>query len=336
MALHIDRRYISLLSLKLEKFTQKSDYLWNFRCPICGDSSKNKTKMRGYVYRRKNDLFFSCHNCGASHTFGIFLKLVDRSLYSSYQLECYSDGNAPKVKLPDFSLAKQKPVFNKTPKINLPSIESLHEDHIAKRYLIDRKIPRDKLSNIYFADNFKVFVHELLPDYDKKLIDESRIVFPFYDEKNVLIGLQGRSLENSKIKYITVKLSEDCSKVFGLNTIDLTKRIYVVEGPIDSLFLHNSLAMMDAMLYNAILSVGKHDYVFVYDNEPRNKDIVKNMNKTIDMGKNICIWPHHIKEKDINDMILAGRSGPEIKSIIDSNTFSDLRAKLEFETWRKS
>lgn len=337
MSLYIDLKFVSLLSPKLDKFHQKSQYLWNFRCPICGDSQKNKLKMRGYVYRRKSDLFFTCHNCNTNLSFGNLLKTLDRSLYREYQMERYKNESAGNVKQPDFSLAKTKPVFEKKTKIDLPTIQSLPEDHAAKKYLIDRKLPRDKFASIYYANDFKAFVHELLPDYDKTLIDgEKRIVFPFYDEKNTLLGLQGRALMNTKVKYITIKLGEENTKVFGLNTVDLSKRVYVVEGPIDSLFLQNSIAMMDASLYNAVLSVGNHDFVFVYDNEPRNKEIVKHMQRTIEMGKNICIWPKTVAQKDINEMILAGRTSAEIQHIIDSNTFCDLRAKLEFETWRKS
>ena len=335
MTLYIDRKYISLLSPKLEKFTQKSDYLWNFRCPICGDSSKNKLKMRGYIYRRKNDLFFSCHNCGASHTFGTLLKLVDRSLYSAYQLECYSDGTAATVKKPDFTFAKTKTVFQKKVEINLPSIESLSNTHAARGYVKDRKIPEKYFSQLFYAENFHDFIKELLPSYEKKLYDEPRLVIPFYDEENNLLGLQGRDLLKSKIKYITIKLSDDNKKVYGLNRIDKSKRIYVVEGPIDSMFLDNSLATMDASLYNIILSVGNHDYVFVYDNEPRNKDIIKHMQKTIEMGKNVCVWPDHIKHKDINEMVSRGYSPSTVQSIIDSNTFSGLEANLQFSRWKK-
>jgi hypothetical protein len=289
--------------------------------------------MRGYIYRRKNDLFFSCHNCGASHTFGTLLKLTDRSLYSSYQLECYSEGAGPTVKQPDFSFAKSQPVFpEKKATINLPSIESLPDNHIAKQYVKDRMIHEKYHSELYYADNFREFVISIIPTYEKKLFDEPRLVIPFYDEENNLLGFQGRDLLKSKVKYITIKLSDDNKKVYGLNHIDKSKRIYVVEGPIDSMFLDNSLATMDASLYSIVSSVGNHDYVFVYDNEPRNKDVLKHMKKTIDMGKNICIWPNHIQQKDINEMVLAGQS---VQCIIDSNTFSNHQAMLEFATWKR-
>ena len=340
MSLYIDKKYVSLVSTKLERFKQKSEFLWSFRCPICGDSHKNKLKTRGYFYRRKSDPFFQCHNCGTSLSIGNFLKTVDKSLYREYQLERYKNESAGNTAKPDFSWAKVKPVFaSKTTadesKINLPTIDSLHEDHVAKQYLLKRKIPREHLKHIYYAASFKTFVLEMLPDYEKTLYDEPRIIFPFYDQNKKLLGFQGRAVGESKIKYITVKMDEDFAKIYGLDRVDLTKRIYVVEGPIDSLFLQNSLATMDASLYNITLLLGNYDYVFIHDNEPRNSAITKQMAKTISHRKNIFIWPQNVVAKDINDWILSGATPSEIQSIIDTNTFNDLRAKLEFDRWRK-
>ena len=333
--MYIDKKFVSLVSTKLERFKQKSEYLWTFRCPICGDSHKNKMKTRGYFYRRKSDLFFTCHNCGTGLSVGNFLKAVDPSLYREYQMERFKNESTGNVAKPDFSMAKTKPVFNIKPKIKLTSIADLPINHAAGQYLLSRKIPRDRLHDIYYAPNFREFVLEMLPNYDKTLYNEERIVFPFYDEKKNLLGFQGRALGESKVKYITVKLDDDNKKVFGLDRVDFSKRIYVVEGPIDSLFLQNSLATMDASLYNITLLLGNHDYVFIHDNEPRNSAIVKHMQKTISHNKNIFIWPQDIASKDINDYILTGATPAEIQSIIDKNTFCELRAKLEFERWRK-
>ena len=336
MSLFIDKKYVSLLGTKLTGFRQKSEFLWNFKCPICGDSQKSKFKMRGYIYRRKSDLFYTCHNCGTSISLGNFLKTVDRSLYREYQMERYKCESAGNVAKPDFSFAMEKPVFEKKLKINLPTIEELDDKHAARGYIRDRQIPQNKWNHIHYAENFSEFVTELLPDYDKKLYDEPRIVLPFYDEKGELIGFQGRAILKSAVKYITIKTSDDNKKVYGLDTIDKSKPVYVVEGPFDSLFLDNAIAMMDASLYNAISIVGNLDYVFIYDNEPRNLDVCRHMLKTIQMGKKICIWPSHIQKKDINEMILTGFKSAQIQSIIDSNTFSDLRAMLEYSKWSKS
>jgi hypothetical protein len=211
----------------------------------------------------------------------------------------------------------------------------LSDNHPARVYLTNRKIPADRLNDIYYAENFADFVQEIHPDYDKSVYKEQRIIFPFYDVDDELLGFQGRAIGDSKIKYITIKLDEENAKIFGANKVDPNKRIYVVEGPIDSMFLQNSVATMDASLYNVSLLLGNHDYVFIHDNEPRNAAIVKHMEKTISHGKNIFIWPQGIEAKDINDYILTGATSSEIQSIIDRNTFEGLRAKLEFERWKK-
>jgi transcription elongation factor Elf1 len=342
MALFDDIKYLRLLSPKLERFTQKSEYLWNFRCPICNDSHKNKFKARGYVYRRKSDLFYTCHNCGESSSFGNFLKTSDASLYRQYQLDRYKNESGGNVKKPDFSILNQKTSFTNrdTPaavNLGIPSIEELSVDDTVRRYITDRRIPKDRLNQIFYARNFKSFIDDIFPDNGKTLYDEPRIVFPFYDEKKNLLGVQGRALNNSsRIKYITIKASEDAKKVYGIDRVDVSKPIYVVEGPIDSLFLSNSIATMDASLYKIATVFGDHNYVFCFDNEPRNPEICRHLRKTIDMGKKVCIWPKNIKEKDINEMIMHDFSPAQIQSIIDSNTFENLSAMLEYSNWSKS
>jgi len=336
MTIFVDRQYVSFVSNKLQRFAQKKEFLWTFRCPFCGDSKKNKLKTRGYFYRTKTNINYICHNCGASMSLGNFIKSVDPHLYSQYQLEKYKNESHSNVARPDFSLAKEQPVFQKKV-INLPKLSELDDNHPAKQYALKRKLPR--LNELYYAEDFKGFALSMFPatsDGIKKLYEnDQRIVIPFFDAENTLQGVQGRTISNSKIRYITLKMAEDSKKVFGLNKIDFSKTIYVVEGPLDSLFLDNCIAPMDAALYSVIQTVGDHDYIFVFDNEPRNKEIVKHMSKAVKTGKKICVWPATIKSKDINDMILSGMTSDQIKSTIDFNTFSDLKAKLQLQLYKK-
>jgi transcription elongation factor Elf1 len=335
MSLYIDKKYVSLLAPKLQQFKVRGEFLWNFRCPVCGDSHKNKIKARGYIYKRKDNFSFMCHNCGTSMSFVKFLKVEDPHLYKEYLLEKYSNQNTePKIDITKFVT---KPSFKLLPKdINLPTIQCLAVEHPAKQYLINRHIPKKALSTIYYASDYKEFIQELVPENTKQLYKEERIIIPFYDKDDNLLGVQGRAIGPSNIKYITIKTNEDNPKIFGWNTIDTSKRIYVVEGPIDSLFLENCVATMDASLYHAASIIGlDKDYTFVYDNEPRNKQIVSNMNKTIAQGKNVCIWPDTIKAKDINEMILSGMSAAAIQHIIDTNTFSGLQATMKLNIWSK-
>ena len=336
MSVFIDRSFLLQVSPKLQRFTKKKDDLYNFRCPLCGDSQKNKLKSRGYIFRKKNDYFYMCHNCGVSTTFYNFLKQVDPNLLQEYQLERYKNGetgnnNYPK---PEFEEAKQSaPVFRQ--KIPLESIDSLPEEHFAKTYVRSRQIPESFYSQLYFAPDFRKFVKELGIEKEGLKEDDPRLVIPFYDENKNLVAFQGRALGESKLRYITVKLHDDNSKVFGLDRIDQDKLVYVLEGPIDSLFLNNAVATADSNLESITNVLDKSKVALVFDNEPRNKEIVKKMEKAIDEHFNVVIWPPMIEKKDINDMILDGFSPDEIQDIIDNNTFVNLRAKMEFVNWKK-
>ena len=336
MSVFIDRSFLLQVSPKLQRFTKKKDDLYNFRCPLCGDSQKNKLKSRGYVYRKKNDYFYMCHNCGVSTTFYNFLKQVDETLVKEYQLERYKNGetgnnNYPK---PEFEEYKQEtPKFKKS--LELPSLDSLPEAHFAKKYVHQRKIPETFYSQLYFAEDFATFIQSLGIEKDGLHKEDKRLVIPFYDQEKNLIAIQGRSLAESKLRYITLKLHDDNKKIFGLDRVDTEKIIYVLEGPIDSMFLENAVATADSNLESVTDVLDKSKVVLVFDNEPRNKEIVAKMEHAIDNHFNVVVWPEMIEEKDINDMILSGFSPDEIQDFISKNTFVNLRAKIEFMNWKK-
>ena len=339
MSVFIDRKCLKLLSPKLNRFTQKKEDLFNFRCPFCGDSQKHLHKARGYVYRKKNDYFYKCQNCGVGHTMYNFINLLDSNMVKEYAMERYTNGetgnqNYPKPEKKELKF--ETPVFKKRKEINLPKIIDLPMDHYAAQYCIGRKIPEATYNTLYYANDFKNFIDELLPDHGKELKeDDPRLIIPFYDIDGTLLAVQGRSLRDSKIRYITIKLAEESIKIFGLDRVNKEEKVYVTEGPIDSLFLPNAVATADANLANAVNYVPRDKLVLVFDNEPRNKDICKLMDKAIENHFAICIWPEMMQEKDVNDMILAGFSVDEIVDIINKNTFVNLRAKMEFIQWKK-
>ena len=336
MSVFIDRSFLLQVSPKLQRFAKKKDDLYNFRCPLCGDSQKNKLKSRGYIFRKKNDYFYMCHNCGVSTTFYNFLKQVDSNLLQEYQLERYKNGetgnnNYPK---PDFEEYKQEtPKFKKS--LELPSIDSLPEAHYAKMYVQQRRIPETFWSQLYYAEDFAAFIQNLGIENAGLKEKDSRLVIPFYDKEKNLVALQGRALGESKLRYITLKLHDDNKKIYGLDRIDEDKLIYVVEGPIDSMFLENAVATADSNLESITNVLDKSKVALVFDNEPRNKEIVAKMEHAIDNHFNVVVWPPMIEKKDINDMVLDGFSPDEIQDIIDNNTFVNLRAKMEFVNWKK-
>lgn len=335
MSVFIDRSFLLQVAPKLQRFAKKKDDLYNFRCPICGDSQKNKVKSRGYIFRKKNDYFYMCHNCGISTTFYNFLKQVDPNLVQEYQLERYKNGtdngNYPKPEFEEFKT--EKPTFKKS--LELPTIDSLPEAHFAKVYVQQRRIPEAFSSQLYYAEDFRKFVEDLGIEKEGLHKDDKRLVIPFYDKQKNLVAVQARALGESSLRYITIKTHEDNKKVFGLDRIDEDKLVYVFEGPIDSMFVENAVATADSNLESITDVLDKSKVVLVFDNEPRNKEIVKKMEHAIDNHFNVVIWPEFIEEKDVNDMILNGFSPDEIQDIIDKHTAVNLRAKMEFVNWKK-
>jgi hypothetical protein len=320
----IDDKYINLISTRLEKFTKKNSNLYNCRCKICGDSQKNKSRARGYFYSVKNNTNYKCHNCGINISLNNYLKQIDPILHQQYCLEKYSSGFTGKnftAEAPKFDF--KKPVFRKT--LNLPKAS---ENPVSRSYLEDRKLnPND----FYYAEKFKEWTNTLHKTFDQKALkyEEARIVIPLYYKKQ-LIGFQGRSIGPSQIKYITIMLEEDAPKIYGYDSVNLSNPVYIIEGPFDSTFIDNSVAMCGSDLNLKDLNISHP--VYVYDNEPRNQEIHKRMESRIESGESIVIWPSLIKEKDINDMVL---SGLNVQSMIESNTYSGLVAKLKFNEWKK-
>ena len=319
----IDSKYIGLVSSRLQKFKRVKSDLYNFRCPICGDSQKHKNKARGYIYQVKNNSNFKCHNCGASMSLNNFLKTIDTTLHKQYTLEKFKEGHTGRnfvVEEPTFTF--KKPVFKS--KLDLPKAS---EDPDARRYLEKRKLNPEKF---YFTDSFKRWTNTKKQTFDTIGRDEPRIIIPMYNQDKDLIGFQGRSLIPNSVKYITVMLEDEAPKIYGLDTINEDLPIYVVEGPFDSTFVNNSVALCGS---DGDLGYFKgSDTILVYDNEPRNREIVNRIGKCIDRGEKVVIWPSGIEEKDINDMVL---SGHDVMSMIKLNTYSGLEAKVKFNSWKK-
>ena len=319
----IDSKYIGIISSRLQKFKKVKNNLYTFRCPICGDSQKNKNKTRGYFYMVKNNTNFKCHNCGASMSLNNFIKKIDTTVHKQYTLEKFKEGHTGKnfvVEEPKFEFTK--PVFRKS--IDLPKASEIPGP---KEYLVSRKLDPDKF---YYAPKFKKWVNTQKQMFDNIKYDESRIIIPLYDETKNLIGFQGRALDNSPTKYITIMLDDEAPKLYGLDAIDTKKPIYIVEGPFDSTFVENSVAMCGSDV--DIRSFGWGDHIWILDNEPRNREIVNRIAKLIDRGEKVVIWGNNIVEKDINDMVLAGH---DVMSMIKSNTYSGLEAQVKFNIWKK-
>jgi hypothetical protein len=256
-------------------------------------------------------------------SFNNFLKEVDPFLQKQYAMEKFKEGFAGgrNFVVEEPELKFETPKFK--PKLDLPKAS---ENQIAKQYLEKRKLDPTKF---YYTDKFKEWSNSHKHTFDDLTYDEPRIIIPLF-YKNTLIGFQGRSLGPSKVKYITVMINDDAPKIYGLDNIRGDAPVFVTEGPFDSTFIRNSIAMCGAD--GDVGKWGVSTPVWVYDNEPRSKEITSRISSTIAEGGSVVIWPTSIKEKDINDMFLAGH---DVQSIVESNIYKGLEANLKFTTWKR-
>jgi len=333
----LEQKYLGLVSNRLTGFKRKSGNTFNFRCPICGDSQKSKTKARGWIYEKQGKSLFFCHNCNASMTLPNFIKFLDPNLYTEFKIEKLGAPQNKASMVAHRSIST--PVFQKTdPLSRLQKVSSLHVEDPIKKYVVSRRIPAKYHYKLFKSERFFEFVNAVLPGkFDDAVLkrDEPRLVIPFL-YKDKVHAFQGRSLDPaSKTKYVTIVVDESIPKVYGLDTVDFKQRVYVFEGPIDSMFVTNSVATAGGDLVSLSRGLDKKNLVIVYDNEPRSVHTVKKMKKAIDAGYSICIWPDGLEQKDVNDMVLSGLKPQSVENMIEEYTFSGLRATVEFSRWKR-
>ena len=281
------------------------------------------------MFKIKNNFTYKCHNCGVGRSLANFLKDHDHLLYEQYIMEKFKEGSTGKgtaTPNPKFKFSEPKFVKRDT---DLEKISDLNIFHPARAYLEQRSIKN--LDYFYYCPKFKEWTNKQKKTFDTTRQDSPRIIIPFKDKQGNLFGYQGRSLApKAKLRYITIMLDEEQPKIFGQDRINTDETIYIVEGPFDATFIKNSVAMCGSDI--DIRSRGWSDYIYVYDNEPRNREIVERIDKTINRGDKVVIWPKNIQQKDINDMYLAGH---DVQKVVESNVYQKLNATLKFKDWKK-
>ena len=334
--IYVDAKFTAMLSPRVRNFKQQKDYLWNFSCPLCGDSKKDKSKARGYIYRKESSLFYKCHNCQDGRSLGNLIKEVDPRMYSEYQLEKFGATNNKHVNdKPDLEIFKTATIEKASLK-HANFVASLDPSHPIKKFLLRRHINQDLHKHFYWVPHFKQWVNDnIVYKFHKIVSDEPRLVIPFYDENKELIALQGRAFGDETPKYYTLKVKEENHKVYGLDRVDRDRHVYVVEGPIDSLFLDNGIAVAGASFDVPQVEQFKDNCTIVFDNEPRNRELVKQIESIIKKGYRVCLWSDSVKEKDINDMIMAGKTPLTIHALMEGSSVQGAEAEAKFNLWRK-
>lgn len=338
MTYFLQLNYAKILGTRLERFKIKreSPFLAVARCPVCGDSATDKKKTRFSIYAKNSELNVGCYNCGLSTTLLSYLKTYHRTLFDEYIFDKFKCKDSAHVITTQIAVPEKVPIPDAR-FLDLPYVSELPVDHPARVYVLSRQLPDYPFQ---YTDQFFKFSSQ----YNEQLLtgktDECRLVIPFFDPTGRVFAYQGRDLGGrSKNKYITIQLNKKIPKIFGLDRLDVNEEILIVEGPLDSLFLPNALASVNASLVSTAnkllngINKPQAQVVIVLDNEPRNATIVSEYKKAIESGYRIVLWPREVNGiKDINEMVLRGF---DPLMVIKKNTYSGLEAQLKFATWKK-
>ena len=337
MPLFLDTKYINMLSPKLDRFAwKKPNHLAVCRCPICGDSKKNENVCRFYFYERKGSFSVKCHNCDYGASLGWFLKQFDGNLHRQYTFETLKETGTPRSRTDARADARPARTGEDGILREIPRLCDLPDTHDAVVWARKRRLPSDGLCRLYYAEDYAAWAKGIDPEMS--IPPEPRVVIPIIRSDGRVAGAQGRLLSKTGIRYITVKADRDGEKMwYGLDRVDPTRPVTVVEGPLDSLFVGNAVAMIG--LSNA-LSIPEElkdsELRYALDNEPRNRQVVDAMDRIAESRHAVCVWSDRVAGyKDINEMILSGMSRSAVEGEIARNSHRGIAAHVAIKKWHR-
>lgn len=325
-------RYMMLFSSQLDSFKQKSQNLWNCRCPYCGDSKKRKSIARGYFFVKDGTILYKCHNCGTAGSLSMLIKHFDPSLHRAMMLDSFGKVNkAPeKVLLPVESdkMSRFKSRIEKNPDglVRVSDNESLYSN-----YLIGRDIPKTHLNRFIEIPSMKKFADSIEKYAGRQFPDVKCIGIPFIVDE-IMTFIQCRNIEDDSLRYMTFEINPGL-KIFGFDDVDFSKRVSVLEGPFDSIFVDNAVANAGATDHSNIKAISDTgaSLRFIFDRDyETNPQVMAQLVSRIKQGHDVVIFDRSFRAKDINESISNGSFDIDsLNQYLDSRTFSGLRANLE-------
>lgn len=332
---YIEEEYLRRVSYKLRNFTSKGNHKYIFSCPICGDSKTKRTKARGCAKDYGGKLMISCLNC--SHTFKTFpkfLEQLDSLMYKDFVMDSFANKMVKEVvKIEEGEYFKVLETRKYRPNIfsSLTELKYLPDDNLGKKTALDRMLPIND-REMYYVENFIEWTKGHTDKFRAVTGDiHPRIIFPFKARDGHYIGYTARSLKGEEPKYFRIFIDEDeKEKFYGIDLLDETKQVYVLEGEIDSMFIPNAIAVSNGKLDTYL----NKDAIYIADIDTRNIHIMRGVSKLIERGLRVAMLPSNLGCKDINELIIKGYTTDNIIKLITENTFCGLFAKLYFDKWK--
>lgn len=337
-----DHEYVGKISGRLRNFKKKSARLYNFSCPLCGDSSRDKTKARGFIYEGSGGrLFFKCHNCQMSMRLGGFIDRLDAGLAAQYRMDTFGEREraslAPKHEDPKRELKPEEGYPDPLSEyaVSISALYARGKPHPALDYIQRRRVPPMWWNDLYHIERMSSLEPMLPAAYAEKLPADSRILVPHRHIDGRLVGIAGRALNpNAGLRYVTARMIDDLPMICGLDRISKTGNTYLVEGPFDAMQVHNCCAASGADFTKALEFI--KDPIVAFDNEPRNPTIVRLMSTLAAGGLRVVVWPDSWPYKDIAEAAEAGLDPEQIEATLNSNARRGLALTLAMVAWHRS
>lgn len=335
--LWIDLKYANLVGSELEHFRLISNhpYIANYRCFVCGDSSKKKRRSRGYLLEKDNKIISYCHNCGAHFSLGNFLKEKSPRLFGEYRLECLRERgqrHAPVKPAPVFKETKFKP----RPLDLGPTLNDCTDGGVLE-YARKRRIPEKFYSSLHSNVSIQNITKQIEKYQSLSLDPEPVLVIPFYNEEREYSHICCRAIDKeAAFRYYVFEVNSILPSLWGLEYVNWSQPVFVFEGPIDAMCVPNSLAIGGSIGVNSLSYIkarinSMKDVCFVYDNEMfKNKQILKQVKSRIEQGFSVVIYDKQFDGKDANEVITNDIMTPtELISYYRARSFAGLAATLE-------
>ena len=334
----MQEQYIVEAGKSIEGFRKVRDGLYNCRCPICGDSAVDETKRRGYFIQHPDSGWsYYCHNCGAAQGVKWFLKTIDEELYRRYCLEAFRSGRdlsfetkRPEIKA--MSVDEQRILGSRL----LVRCSNLPKEHDALKYLEGRRVTTEMASRIFWTDDFPNLVKGACGSkYDGSALPQKGVVFPVRNFDLKLVGWQIRDIhsQDKRRRFATCTVQDASGDLcFVPRKLDSSKPVFVVEGCIDALFLNNSVARLQAALWK--FQPEQYSCIYFNDQEPRNKEVVKEISRCVRKGLKTVLLPSDYREMDVNDIAVQfGMGIDDIERLFLENAWNGLTAQIKFSKW---
>lgn len=277
----------------------KSSGQYNAGCPVCKEGKHLGKKKRLYFYTKTNS--FYCFNCNKSWSAFTWLREACNLSYKEIEGELLSNNYRIDVSTSLFD-NKKNYTSSTLPhdSINLNDVTqtSYFKDNIyvqaALKIIIDRKLNTaiNRPKNFYIS----------LTDF----IHKNRLCIPFYNSNDIEY-YQTRALDNNLPKYLN-KLNTE-KTIYGINNINPNlDYIFIFEGPIDSMFVENGVAVTGLNITKKqtaeLDQYPLHKKIWVLDNQNIDAAAQKKTEELLVNKTSVFIWPKNIKCKDFNELAL--------------------------------